>query len=134
MTELAFDRDSMNKLLDIARAEMRVLQIDLMDIEHAHAAAQSAMDSANGQVTGGHGDDGGCMYGEEATQTRQRNLHRSVMALSQAEDSARARLKIVADEITKLTHLVDAAAPSSTSGNAHSLTARDVFQPGTLAG
>ncbi len=108
MTELVFERESLDKLLKIARAEKRALEIDLIDIEQARNAAQNAFANLSA--------------GRDVDEERRKCLQRSILSLHVAEDSARDRFQNIANEIAKLDHIFASVTVSPSEATVHQLT------------
>ncbi len=120
MTELAFERKSLETLLKIARAEKRALEIDLFDIEHARNAAQNAFATI--------------IDGSDEDEERQKCLQRSIMSLQLAEESTRDRFQNIANEIAKLDHIFATANLPSYEATANQLTQNEAAHQNQRAG
>lgn len=104
-------RDSLEKLLKLARGDADALRIDLVDIERARKAAADALDGIDEDVRreekrlqGADGADFAAFI--DGVRERRKNLQTTLMTLGDAEDEARGKLKTAFVEIKKLEHLV----------------------------
>lgn len=120
MTDLVFNRESLDTLLRIARAEKRALEEDLIDIEQARAAAQNAF--ANIDAT------------DDLEIGRRQSLQSSIMSLQMAEESARDRFQNIANEIAKLDHVFATVAISPSAATASQLTQNEAALQKQLIG
>lgn len=111
MTDLARSRQSLDKLLRLARADADAVRADLADIECARASAESSM--ARLQETARREEElvkeqAGADFVAylEGVRERQRNLQTTMMTLAEAEEGAHGRLEAAHIEIKKLEHLI----------------------------
>lgn len=102
--------DGVRKLLKIARNEAETLRVDLVDIENAKLAANSALgeiaDSVAREEASAGADPTFNVYAE-AMRERRFNLRKTLASLDAAEEQAREKLQAALTEIAKLEHLVE---------------------------
>lgn len=111
MTETARARESLEKLLKLARADADALRVDLIDIERARVSAELSMtrlkETAQREealIKGQAGADFAAYL--EGVRERRRNLQTTLMTLAEAEEGARGRLEAAHIEIKKFEHLI----------------------------
>ena len=120
MTDLVFNRESLDTLVKIARAEKRALEIDLIDIEQARSAAQNAF--ADLEAT------------DDFDNRRRQSLQCSIMSLQMAEERVRGRFQNIANEIAKLDHVFATVAISPNAATASQLTQNEAVLQKQLIG
>ena len=95
MTDYPRSLDALTRLLNLARADAQSLRTDLQDLERVRHAAQNSLDDLNRSTAVGNHE------GE-----RRFNLQKTLLTLSDAEDSIRGRLEASETEIDKLQQLI----------------------------
>lgn len=127
-------RESLGKLLKLARADVDALRVDLVDIESARVAATDSLDGLDRDLAreeeamkDAHASDVAAYL--EGVRERRRNLYVTLATLTQAEDDVRDKLNNAFIEIKKLEHLIDVnvAAEKKAHGRKTQLAADDVI-------
>ncbi len=111
MTDTVRTRESLNKLLKIARADAEALRTDLADVERAKASAEASRQALDEtmreeEVSARAGDTAAFAAYVEGVRARRHNLQTTLMTLQNAEEGARDKLETSFIEIQKLEHLI----------------------------
>ena len=111
MTDIVRTRESLNKLLKIARADAEALRTDLADVERAKGSAQASLQTLDETMqqegaSAKQGDAAAFAAYVEGVRARRHNLQTTLMTLQAAEESARDKLEASFMEIQKLEHLI----------------------------
>ena len=110
MTGIFRGADSVQKLLEVARADAETVRIDLLDIDRGKASARAALAEiadAVAREVGATGDPVAFAAYAEGMRERRVNLKRTLSALETAEETTQGRLTRVLGEIAKLERLAE---------------------------
>ena len=111
MIENRRTRESLNKLLNLARNDADILRTDLADIDRARSTTETSLAELDHSVRREEQKPGAdpaqlAAYLDGA-RARRHNLRTTLMTLEQSESDLRERITLAMSEIKKLEHLIE---------------------------